>query len=221
MRGALIRCYHSTGYLEKVLKNYAWVDKIALLSYRFLTVAPIEDNTEEIVKKLDLPNLIYEKGSGIPQHEIFNRGLQLLKDCDSVFISDGDEFILKQDQLQIVKEFQERRATSVICNMYDYAKDYYHILPKRDISEPNRIVAMVNPNAKFVIIREIKENPSRQIFCNVDIHHFGFVGSQEMLNWKYDWETKEEKIDRKVFDKIFDNLLPHTPPKEILEILNE
>ena len=60
--GCIIRSYYLTDYLERVIKNYAWVDKIVIANFMFQNhpdgkkgVPIADDKTEEIVKRFSFP----------------------------------------------------------------------------------------------------------------------------------------------------------------------
>lgn len=211
--GALIRSYHATKFLDQVLKQYSWVDKICLMNYRFNTVSPIEDNTEEIARNSGLKNIIFDKGEGLEQHEILNRGMWILADCDVVFISDADEFINHNDFNKILQQLDQQPEKKVVyCQIVDYAKNIWNKMKPRT----NCLVA-VKPGVKFNIIRCIQAQPAIHM-NDIAVHHLGFVFPEETMKWKYKWEAKEEKIKEESFNNIFENTIPVTPPDWLCEI---
>ncbi len=215
--GVIIRCYHATDFLRPVLKSYKWVDKICLLNYRFKTAEPRPDDTEEIAESMKLHNLIFKKGEGLEQHEIFNVGMDILKDCDYIFINDADEIILPEQQKKMVENMQKNDRDAGMCPMLDYVADFYHSFNK----VPRRVLMIVNPKrVKFFKIRQIKNNDFTAIeqFENY-VYHFGFVLPPEKLNWKIEWEELEEGTDTK---NAFRNSIFYpcpTVPHEVLDYI--
>jgi hypothetical protein len=82
MIGTVVRCYGLTNYLPGVLKQYAWVDKIAVLNYKFNRVEASPDDTKEVVAKLNQPNVKVYSGENLDQHSVLNMGVEILSDCD-------------------------------------------------------------------------------------------------------------------------------------------
>jgi hypothetical protein len=213
----LIRCYYIIDYLRIVLKSYSWVDKILLMNYRFTSVAPIQDTTEEAALSLNLPNLEIEKGEGIAQHEILNRGLDKLKEYDYVFISDADEIILPADQKTIVNMMQSLGMESGYCLIRDYFYDAFHHLPQR----PGHSLVIVKPDkVRFIHIRSSRYNQNKRKDFNLWLHHFGFALQLNHLEWKMNWESIEEKTDVPANIRNMKISNCH-PPEELLRLLGE
>lgn len=211
----LIRCYHATEYLERVLRNYSIAEKILIMNYRFNSVAPISDDTEEIASRFRNTEVI--KGEGVIQHEIFNMGLERLRDYDFVFISDADEFILPNEQEIIIKQMRRQGMDGGFCMVKDYYYDPYHCMEQRQ----GHFVAIVRPQAvKFVHIRQAQISSNKTINFPYMIHHFGFALRPERLQWKIKWESEEEKVNvgENLAKMKINNCMP---PPELLNILKE
>jgi hypothetical protein len=221
--GVEIFSYHATQYLPLVLKNYAWVDKIVVMNYRFNSVEPINDNTEEIVRSFKHPNIIIDKGSGLRQRDIRNKGLRYLDDCDVAFISDADEFIFRKDQDTIIRELmargkQHKPSNYLNVSIIDYNGDLYHASPERGHLTT---VAIIPKDAGFGHLRSGGYDNMCVCLPNIKMHHLGLVFTPEVLSWKAVWESKEEnvKLDKVLSDwKVVREV---TPPQELLEILGE
>ena len=211
----LIRCYHATEYLARVLRNYSWVDKILVMNYRFTSVALTSDDTQEIAAQF--ANVEIEKGEGLPQHEIFNSGLDKLSDYDYVFISDADEFILPADQKLMVDYLYSHNLISGFCMLRDYFYDPYHCMPQRT----GYFLAVTNPKAlRFIHIRQVQCNSAKRQDFPYLIHHFGFALQPDRLQWKMQWESIEENVNvaANVAKMQIQTCLP---PVELLQILKE
>lgn len=185
--GVLVKSYHSTQYLPIVLEQYRWVDKIVVLNYRFDTVKETTDNTKEICSKFKHHNLIIESGSGIPQHQIHNRGLELLKDCTYAFIADADEILFPDDQKKILSRMQGWDYGC--CNIVDYNGDLNHALPKR---QGFTLVCVAVNQVRFHCIRSVQPTAREIVFPDITMHHLGLVFPKEVIDWKADWEHQEE-----------------------------
>ena len=213
--------YHATQYLPLVLKQYEWVDKIVVLNYRFPSVPVSSDNTEEIVSSFKHPNIVIKSGEGLQQHEIRNLGINLMQDCDAVFISDADEFIFKPDQDKIVRALAERSAeckpaSYVACTIVDYNGDLYHALPQRSYYTT---VAIAPRDVKFRRLRDAGNYGSCICLPEVVMHHLGFVFTPELMDWKANWEYKEEQHSKQELLNNWAVKREVTPPQELLEML--
>lgn len=228
--GALIRCYSVTDYLPFVLKNYAWVDKIVVMNYRFMSAEPRYDDTQEIVKdyidkcfeNFKVPNIILVKGEDLKQHEILNKGLNNLQDCDIAFISDADEFMTQAAMRDIAGRMIGENKNMGYARIIDYAFDFYHRFNNRHLS--SALVAVKPQETEFVHIRQAKNLSTRGIFFAHTLYHFGFVLPHNTMKWKLKWESKEENINMMSPT----NGIPKTeivfadpPDKEIMELLGE
>ena len=220
--GALIRCYSITDYLTFVLRNYAWVDKIVVMNYRFISAEPREDSTEEIVKAFVHKDIIIDKGEGIKQHEILNRGLEYLKDCDIVFISDADEFMTQAAMRDIATQMIADNRNLGYARIIDYAFDFYHRFNNRHLKDA--LVAVKPKEVNFVHIRQTRNLNSRTRCFPHFLYHFGFVLPRETMKWKMKWESKEEGINMMSPTSGIPKteiVFAEPPDKEILKLLGE
>ena len=209
----LIRCYHATEFLERVLKNYSWVDKILIMNYRFKSVKPISDDTAEIAAKFSNTEVI--KGQGIAQHDILNLGLQKLADYDYVFISDADEFIFPAEQKLMVKTLHDRGKDYGFCMIKDYLYDINHCMPQRH----GHFVTIVKPGkTKFVHIRRNTFVQEKRQDFHFLVHHLGFALNPTDLAWKMKWESVEERTNVAQNVKRL-KIVDCVPPPELLAIL--
>ncbi len=221
--GALIKSYHNTQYLPLILKQYAWVDKIVVMNYRFLNVEPIYDNTYQICEYFIHENLVCKSGSGVEQHNIYNNGIDLLQDCDVAFIADSDEFLLKSDQEKVIKFLHNRLDILAshdffTCNIVDYKYNLCNALPQR---EGLSIFMVVPKRTRFHHIRSVDHKMREYKITDITMHHLGLVFPKEILKWKLNWEHKEE-------EKPCENILTDwqksryvSPPYELVEFIGK
>lgn len=210
--GAIVRCYHLTQFLEKVLKNLAWVDKIILANFRYKGVEPAFDDTEQIYKKINLPNIIFKKGEDLEQYEVFNLCMKDLKGYDYVFINDADEILLRNDQLKILNDLMDTKKDIALCKVLDYAKDFYHIYPIRTH------MPIVVANSNCVWREGEKRTPNYGEGLKVEksyLHHFGYIVND--LDWKIKnaWHTNKNEIQ----EMMGQETLKFSPPRELLDIM--
>ena len=120
--GCIIRSYYLTEYLARVISNYAWVDKVIVANYRFPNVELVKDDTAEIVALLNQGNvkLIGTPQEVLEQRVVFDKARQELLDCELIFISDADEFLLPSDQKKIAENIRPT-AVQVFTNVIDYS----------------------------------------------------------------------------------------------------
>lgn len=220
--GAIVRSYHATQYLPIVLRQFLWVDRLVVLNYRFNQVSRTTDNTKEICDKVYHGDLVYEKGFGYDQHDIFNRGLDILKDFDVAFISDADEIIFPQDQKKIITHIVDRRGLTgqkdyACCNFVDYNGDLHHASPQRQYLVP---MAVHPASGRFTHIRSFN-NIRADNYPDVTVHHLGLVFTPETIKWKSEWEYKEEGHSQEELLKNWGVRREVTPPPELLELLDE
>jgi hypothetical protein len=215
--GLLIRCYHATQYLEKVLKQYAWVDKIVLLNYRYNSVEETTDDTKEIFDKFEHPDKVFKSGKGVRQCDILNLGVDELQDCSIAFIADADEFINPKEQQDICRILRESDASGVIVGIVDYNGDLYHASPERGHLT---VVAIKPQKTRFGHIRTLD---SKILYrCpQIVMQHLGLVFTPEVIDWKSNWEHIEEGHGRDILLKDWAVKREVTPPQWLLEMLNE
>jgi len=210
--GAIVRCYYLTDFLDKVLKNIRWVDKIVLANFRYKGVEPMWDDTELIYRRLSMPNVVLKKGEDLEQHEVFNLCMQELKDYDYVFINDADEIVLPYDQIKIITEMLNTKKDAGVITVLDYAKDFYHTYPIRT----HKPIIIVKSNCVW------KEGDKRTpdygegvVFDKIYLHHFGYIVKD--LQWKIRnaWHTNKQEVAEMTSREVIER----EPPQELLEIL--
>jgi len=214
--GAFIKSYHSTHYLPLVLEQYRWVDKIVVLNYRFNSVEPTSDNTREICEAFNHPNLICESGEGLNQAQIHNRGVELLKDCDLAWVSDADEIIFPADQKIILDEVKNKDWAGC-CRIVDYNGDIYHAMPDRGYT-----VVIVSPKSErveFVNLRCLHTSCHHHNIPNATMHHLGLVFPKDVIEWKADWECKEEGQTKESLISDWKFKRDVVPPPELVKLL--
>jgi D-glycero-beta-D-manno-heptose 1-phosphate adenylyltransferase len=214
--GALIKSYHSTQYLPLVLEQYRWVDKIVVLNYRFDTVKETTDDTREICYRFKHGGLVCESGQGLAQHNIHNRGLELLKDCDFAFISDADEILFPEDQQKILSRMQGWDYGC--CNIVDYNGDLNHALPKR---KGYTLVCVAVNQVKFHCIRSVQPTAREIVLPEVTMHHLGLVFPKHIIDWKADWEHKEEIQTKESLLNDWAVKRMVIPPKRLVDLVNK
>lgn len=206
---AIIRSYALTDYLKPCIKQFDWLDKVLVMNFRFNKADETEDNTMEIVKELNQPNVQCLYGSGIEQHEAYMIGLDILRKYDSIFIFDADEFMLRKDQEKILENFNQQVAA---VSIVDYIDDFNHALPLRSHKPP----ILTRPDTNFYNVRNYWG--SRNLYEDVYMHHLGYLLSPQHMEWKKKWEDKEEglgKLDEFMSGERREVILP----QEIRELL--
>jgi len=212
----LIRSYHATQYLLKVLNQYKWVDKVIVLNYRFWSVEETFDNTKEIFDKFEHPDKQIFSGVCDKQVDILNMGLGLLKDMDVVFTPDADEFIHIDEQKKIFNRLYNSEFTCAAVNIMDYNGDLYHASPSRN----NTTIVAVNPDKfEFSHIRGSCTKDKRIECPEIVMQHLGLVFTPEVIEWKSNWEYKEEGHSQEELLNNWKKVREVKPPDWLLETL--
>jgi hypothetical protein len=183
MIGAVVRCYGLTNYLTGVLKQYNWLGKIAVLNYKFNRVEVSPDNTAEVVAKLGQSNVKLYSGDSLDQHSVLNMGVEILQDCELIFISDADEFILRADQQKLIDNMEGESVATV--DIIDYV-DFNRRFPIRGHKPP----VLVRPDVRFHDVR--CHQAGARYFKNTFMHHLGYTYNPVELDWKFKWEKEWE-----------------------------
>lgn len=220
--GAIVRCYYITEYLKRVLKHLKDLDSIAVMNYRFNRVKEAKDNTQEIVKELKQDNVKLFTGEGLEQHEIFNKGLERLNDCDFVFILDADEFLLKFDRKKIIDDMTEKGFGYGFAKVIDY-RDLEHIYPIRT-HKPVVCVKPIPhklPQNVFYQVRNVMGASGSQL-PDVYLHHFGYALNKENMEWKKNnlWYILKEGEENELNRIMAQDYRPYVMPEELKEIIN-
>ena len=209
--GCIVRCYHLTDYLARVLRNYDEVDKIVVMNVLFGGVKEAEDDTEEIVKRLNRPNVVlYKDHTTRPeQFKVFEIAKGMLKDCDWIFISDADEFLLKSDQQRIIKE-TEYYVHQVFCNVVDYCENTDYVFPMRT----HKPVVCVRPDVQFVGTRAAEGHG--KLYKDMYMHHFGCAIKDK------EWKQKNIWYPKHSFDAIVCQAhVKSEKPQELIDALSD
>jgi len=211
--GAIVRCYYLTDYLSRVLKSLEYLDKIIVANFIYDDVAPYDD-TEEIVDELNQQNVVLISGSGLKQHEVFNKCLEDLKDMDWVFINDADEFIARTDRDYMIGECEKHKTGMGMCGVIDYAKTD-KIYPRRT----HKPAVIIQSNERFYTTRCI-HCIDGLIFEDVFMHHFGYTFPKDKIDWKKKgkWYEAESTEIVRMMNKTIEDF---ETPKEIKEMLRE
>ena len=212
---AVVLSYHLTRHLKGVLKHLSTLDKVLVINERLKGVKEQLDKTEAIVKKLNQPNVELITGEGSEQHEVLNKGIQLLDSYDMVFINDADEFIIPRDRNRIIEKMIDSDADAGFCNVIDYF-NMSLAYPMRG----HKAVVVVKPkNVKFYDNRCLQFGSGVQ-FDGMFIHHFGFAMGEDSIKWKLKVECYAK--DRKEIDFIINqDKQEKDVPKAILQYVEE
>lgn len=208
MIGVVVRCYGLTNYLPGIFKQYAWVDKIAVMNYRFNRVEASPDDTKEAVAKLNQPNVKVYSGENLDQHSVLNMGAEILSDCELIFISDADEFILRNDQQKLIDGMGGESIGT--CDVVDYV-DLNRRYPIRGHKPP----VIVRPNVRFYDVRCYQG--SAKYFPDVKMHHLGYTYTPKELEWKFKWEKEWEGSTTR--DLMCQTHIDSPLPQEIKDLL--
>jgi hypothetical protein len=205
--GAIVRCYRLTDYLEPILMNLSWVDRLIVANFRFKDVAAVPDKTEGICRRLNLPNCDFIKGDGFSQKDIFNMCLEVMN-CDYTLINDADEYLNRKYHEFAVQEMVEKRKDAAFCNVLDYARKD-KVYPMRT----HKPVIAVKKGIKFIGNRA--PNYGDGINLDINLHHFGYM----MMDME--WKNKNIWYPRHDFEAITSQEpINYDTPSEVLEILN-
>jgi len=212
--GAIVRCFYLTDYLERVLKNLFWLDRV-IVAHSYPSNSDVQnDRTVEIVKQLAYNNVDTYTFLDKQQHEVFNDALKIFYDYDYVFINDADEFLLPVDQIGLIRGIKKKKADVGYINVIDYSQD----INKRYPIRTHRPAVIVRPHVHFYEIRNIV---GEGYFHKGYMHHMGYAFTQDKINWKLknkQWYGVDEKNIQNILNQPLEDC---TPPKELLELLNE
>ena len=209
-QGAIVRCYHLTEYLEAILKSLEHLDGVLVMNYRFDGVPEAEDDTKQIVDKLNQVNVTYNTGNPLPQQEVFNKALKIFEylQFDWVWINDADEFILRDDRDEIINFLETHAYNGGTTNVIDYTK-----FGERAGIRTHRPTVIVRPYVRFFETR--CADYSNWYFKDIYMHHFGHMMKDKEWKEKHLWYSKHS----------YDNVLctKHEKcevPDEIKEFIN-
>jgi len=205
----LIPCYGSTDYLRPVIKQYLRLDKILVMNYLFPCSEPFPDNTKQICSEFGIECI---SGEGEKQESVLNKGLEMLRDYQTIFLSDADEFIMRADQDKMIERHAKSPENFVTVPMIEYAGDLHHKYVERGHKPP----VLCNPQAKFYEVRCAEGCGSS--YNDIYMHHLGFLANQEKIEWKRKKQIKTNRFD--VVNELMNRLIEsYEPPQELLDLL--
>lgn len=194
-----------------MILNYKWVTKIVVANYCYGRYEDNVDDTRAIVNSLNLDNiLLLGGGEPIEQRHVFELAQSRLLDCDVVFISDADEFLLPNDQARCIEILMgDPHLKKIECQVIDYSKkDATEAFAQRT----HLPVVAFKPPVKFVGNRWC-EGESRHL-KDMNMHHFGYCLDG------YDWKYRNLWYPRESADKITCTMKrTMTPTKELVDAL--
>lgn len=117
----------------------------------------------------------------LPRHveaDVRNAGMEILADCDHVFILDSDEVVLTSDLVKL-RDLAARGHRAVACYFHTYWKT-----PRYLIDPGDRIPAtvIVRRDVRFQHMRVIDGQP--HIFGGRVVHHLSYVRTEEEVREK-------------------------------------
>lgn len=208
--GALILSYGTTDFLKPVIEQYLWTETVLVMNFFFPQSDNFRDDTPKIANELGVRVI---QGVDLAQHEVLNKGLDLLKDLDLVFIADADEIILPDDQKTLVDSWATKRYAKGFVKIIDYAKGLNLIFEQRGHCP----VVIAEPSTRFQDVRN--SMGGGKYFNNVWVHHLGYLLSEEKLEWK---RKKQEITNPSGWDKCVGRAMrSFKPPEELVKLLGE
>lgn len=182
--GVQIPSFNLTHFLKATLKCVEWMDRIVVTnnSEPWETDKSFPDDTEEICRNANLPNLQFVKVNRKDDAEHHNRNMamSLLKDMDFVFLIDSDEIMMVEEQKELIKFAQKHpEYDGYGVNTIPYFGDLKHRALYDIGTTP---LGLVRPSAKFFTTRCI-EGPwiaNKQ----VSIHHMKFLMPLSQIGWR-------------------------------------
>lgn len=208
--GVIIRSYRLTEFLARVIANYSWVDKIVVANFKFDSFPEDLDNTKEIVDSLGLKNIEFISGrEPIAQSAVFEMAQERLLDCDVVFISDADEFLLHSDQMRCIEILSNGPYKKIECMVTDYSKsDATEAFAQRT----HLPVVAFKPRVIFSGNRWC-EGESRHL-RDMHMHHFGYCVKE------YEWKRRNLWYPVESADRITCTMKRKmTPPQELINAI--
>ncbi len=163
--GAIVRCYHYTEYLEKVLRNISWVDNLLVMNFRYPMVVKQEDETPAVCQKLRVE---YLTGQALDQQDVFNLGIKTLKDCDYILINDADEFVHRKDYLRMIGDLEEKHYQAAFTTVIDYVNGPHWRLPIRS----HKPAMVIDPTCRCTETRCFSYG-NGIMYDDIYMHHFG------------------------------------------------
>ena len=183
--GVHIPCYRLTYFLPAVLRSVSWMDRILVTnSFKPWDSNVLEvDDTVKVCSNANLDNLELLRGnwSKDSEHNQRNMAMNVLSDCDYVFLLDSDEIMNLGDQrriLEVAAQTPEMEAFGV--RTIPYFNDLSHMAL---YDEGNTPLALVKPSVRFFITRCITQ-PWKDLSTQFSIHHFKFLQPKSDIGWR-------------------------------------
>jgi hypothetical protein len=126
------------------------------------------------------------------EHDVRNEGMRLLSPFDVVFISDDDEFILREDQEKVVSEFErDRDLDTVMMPILNYA----YGLKSAYKGVGHLPIVAVKPKPNFYDARCFRSEKIIRLH-NHHVHHMGFAISPAEIEKKKEFyrEVKPNEV---------------------------
>jgi len=146
----------------------------------------------------------------VPEHDCRNEGLARMAGYDYVFCVDGDEFMVQEEQRDLIKTMTEHNCDHAVCRVIDY-KDMDHCYEIRE----HKPIFVANPRKiRFWQGRCYRDGNKPCITdCEV-IHHVGYLFDPDTVKWKSDnyWDYKDKKGVEKIINS---PVQKYAMPKEI------
>ena len=184
----------------------------------FVPCYKIENYLARVVSHLDFDAdvcIIGKDFKDTSETDVRNEGIKKLAHCDYVFTLDGDEFITKKDQHEIIRQMQETKSDACLIPVINYTKDMEHRIKMTDHAP----VVCVDPKVvEFCDGRCL--NFKKGLYPEMYLHHFGFTFDEETTQWKKDnyWNTKNPN---EYSEKLEEPVEPFEMPNEIKEKIEE
>ena len=209
--GAIVLSYHLTKYLKAVLKSLSDIDVVLVVNSRFAGAEESTDDTLEILRELNQPNVIFVVDENKKQNVLLQESLVILWDCKYVIINDADEFLLRKDRREMLEDMLLHRAEVGFCRCIDYASD-----TQRYEIRGYRPAMIVKPTTRFPIGRTVAYGNG--LYFDKYVHHFGYALDKKNIEWKRSWYNAPPKeITRIMEQKKYDCKIP----EEIMKLLEE
>ena len=194
MIAAIVRSYHLTDFLKDVIKQFDWIDKVLVVNQMFLGYEPAEDDTEEIVKKLNQPNVELLKLPPMLEHEGLNEAIKYLKDYDFIYLCDADEFYKPGDLKKLLELFSDE-STGIDNQGMGRMVDVHPDGSEHDRGE-HRPIVIIRPTLEFYYQRCAYGTPR---LMDITMRHYGY--SLKDMKWKLGQYIKTGRPEEVIYGK--------------------
>lgn len=162
------------------------------------------DSSEQLVKD-NFPKVeIHTARINEYRADLYNQGLELLKDMDVVFKLDTDMFLTRKDWTMLIDFVKDNPADCYWLgwkeHCIDYSYDLDHGKRSPEIGEP----LAVSPKKRFHNYYDYPVENKIEIDIPIVIHHLrGWKGKGNSLEWvnsqNYDWIKAPKEIKRMIY----------------------